>query len=191
MLKLVMKNGEKTLLWLGLSEANIDHLRRGEPIMLKVEDIPQATPPDVVALFAGESESEMLAQLLESGVLDSRTAVETPDQGAPFEHLAEFIGVMDGELDRFLRENPDDGIDYIKTAKERWEAAFETYGLSVHNPMALYTMLAGLDMLQTNVFQAEEQAQAGGEGPDHLDVLKVLHFVIHNGMILAALKRDL
>lgn len=182
----------RSILFLGLSDMNVEKLQQDMPIHVDTHQAPLPGPPDIVVVFHGKSEEAMTAKLLEVGILGPRTVVQTPDQGAPFDRLGEFIAVMDEELDRFLRENPEDGIDYIKQGKERWAAAFETYGLSVHDPMAVYTMLAGVELFQMNVFEAEEQAAAGEqEGPDHLDVLKIMHFVIHNGMMLAALRRDL
>jgi hypothetical protein len=190
MLKMVSERGDKVLLLLGLSEANIAKLREKMPIRVKVGEVTN-TPPTEVVIFAGDTEASMTAELLEAGLVGPQTVVQTPDLEAPFEKVKPFLDTVEEAVDDFLRDN-DDGVEYVKQAVVRWTSVFrERYDLSAHDPKVLYDMLVALDMLATSLLHAEDQAKVTGEGPTHDDVLKIMHFISHNGMMLAALKRDL
>ena len=189
MLKMVKEAAGKVIVFFGLSDENLKRMAEHHPIRVRLSEF-MVTKPDEVVIFTGRTEDEMTAELLESGLIGPQTAVHTPDQGAPWELLDHFIKTMDGELDRFLAENPADG-KYVETARQRWERTFESFEISPHDPAVIYVQMVAIHMLMTSVFQAGEQAITTGEGPTHEDVLKIMHFVIHNGMMLALLKRGL
>lgn len=186
MLKMVKEAADKVIVFLGLSDENLMRMAEDKPIRVRLSEF-MTSKPDEVVIFTGRTEAEMTAQLLEAGLIGPQTVVSTPDQQAPWDLLVGFDKTMDQELDRFLAENPDDGKEYLESARQRWEQKFKEYDISPHDPAAIYTQMVALQMLATSVFQAE----ANDEGPTHEDVLKIMHFVIHNGMLLALLKRGL
>lgn len=189
MLKMVKEAAGKVIVFLGLSDDNIKRMAEHKPIRVRLSEF-MTTKPDEVVIFSGRTEAEMTAELLEAGLIGPETAVHTPDQGAPWAKLNGFDIAMDEELDRFLAENPD-GKEYLERGRESWEEAMKGYDISPHDPVSIYVQMVALQMLASSAFQAEESAKAGGDGPSHEDVLKVMHFIMHNGMLLAILKRGL
>jgi hypothetical protein len=189
-LKMVKEAAGKVIVFFGLSDENIKRMAEHKPIRVRLSEF-TTSKPDEVVIFSGPTEAAMTAELLEAGLIGPETAVHTPDQGAPWQLLDGFDARMDEELDRFLTENPEDGKEYLEHARQRWEQSFHAFDISPHDPAAIYVQMAAVQMLMTSVFQAEDLAKSGEEGPTHEDVLKIMHFVIHNGMMLALLKRGL
>jgi hypothetical protein len=189
-LKMVKEAAGKVIVFFGLSDENLKRMAEHKPIRVRLSEFMDSKPDEVV-IFSGRTEAEMTAELLEAGLIGPQTAVHTPDQGAPWGLLDGFDTTLDAELDRFLAENPDDGKAYLDGARAKWEQVFEHFDISPHDPAVIYTQMVALQMMTTSVLQAEEQAATSGEGPTHEDALKVMHFVIHNGMLLALLKRGL
>lgn len=185
MLKMVKEAAGKVIVFFGLSDENLARMAQHHPIRVRLSEF-TTVKPDEVVIFTGHTEEEMTAELLEAGLIGPQTAVSTPDQGAPWELLDGFDKVLEDEVDRFLAEN-DDGKAYLEAARQTWEKGLYAYDLSPHDPAVIYTQMAALQMLSSSVLQAKDQ----GAGPTEMDVLKIMHFILHNGMLLALLKRGL
>lgn len=112
---------------------------------------------------------------------------------ARWSHVQTFVDSSDEQLDTFL-ERSTDGREYVRDAMERWRTRLREYELDPDDPGTLYTLMVGLDLIAQNVLQAEEEATEAGtsgiSGPSHEDTLKIMHFIVHNGICLNALKRS-
>lgn len=62
-----LDGGKRKLIGLGLSEENVKHLRNGEPILVKGDEIGFSSVD--IAVFYGETEEKMCEDLKKAGLI--------------------------------------------------------------------------------------------------------------------------
>ena len=70
----------RVFLGLGLSHKNLERLKAGRPIRVKLSEVGLPGPPHEVLIFAGENEEVMGAQLYAHGAIGPTTVIHEGDK---------------------------------------------------------------------------------------------------------------
>jgi len=69
------------LIGLGVSEGNVERLKKGEPILVELNEIGQGGGQ--ILLMYGETEKAIVAELESNGLMTTETVVQHPDANFP------------------------------------------------------------------------------------------------------------
>jgi hypothetical protein len=74
----------RLIIFLGISERNVELLKQGRPIRVDLADMKVAPDESIgaIALFYGETEGAIVKQLQEGGVITAETIVHTIPKGS-------------------------------------------------------------------------------------------------------------